>query len=36
MTIGLRAGWKRQTFELGIADAKTGPYFGINYYQRIQ
>jgi hypothetical protein len=33
-SIGLRAGWKRQTYDVG-AD-KTGPYFGIGYWQRIQ
>jgi hypothetical protein len=33
-SIGLRAGWKQSTFDFG--PDKTGPYFGVGYYQRIR
>jgi hypothetical protein len=34
MSIQLRAGWKRSEYDFG--DDKTGPYFGIGYYQRLK
>jgi hypothetical protein len=33
MSLMFRAGYKRSSFDVG-AD-KTGPYFGINFYKRL-